>query len=143
AGQLGQLTLPAGSSAEVAAQVPVAPRGNRLDVVQQGATAYAVDRTSGAVRRVDGATFAAGEAVTPLPDAGDGLRAFAGPDALYAVDTHRGVLADADPLTLAGRGTPVSLAAQVKPEAAAGDGAGRLWVVDAATGDLVWASGGA
>src|SRR6266508_506327 len=40
--QVGQLTLLDGSSVEVAAQVQVAPKGNRLDVVQQAATAYAV-----------------------------------------------------------------------------------------------------
>src|SRR6266508_4614291 len=44
--QVGQLTLLDGSSVEVAAQVQVAPKGNRLDVVQQAATAYAVDRTA-------------------------------------------------------------------------------------------------
>ena len=42
--QVGQLTLLDGSSAEVAAQVQVANRGEQLDVVQQAATAYAVNR---------------------------------------------------------------------------------------------------
>src|SRR5204862_389244 len=36
------------------------------------------------------------------------------------------------------RGTPVPLATQVSPQAAALDDAGRLWVLDPATGDLVW-----
>src|SRR6266545_1040409 len=44
--QVGQVTLLDGSSAEVAAQVQVANRGDRLDVVQQAATAYAVNRST-------------------------------------------------------------------------------------------------
>src|SRR5436305_13884541 len=79
---VGQLTLLDGSSAEVAAQVAVAPRGDRLDVVQQAADAYAVDRTAGAIRRVTGDTFEVSPPATPLPNAGDGLQAFAGTDSL-------------------------------------------------------------
>src|SRR5205823_2204042 len=56
--QVGQLTLLDGSSAEVAAQVPVAKPGDSIDAVQQGSTAYVVNRTAGSVRRVDGSTFA-------------------------------------------------------------------------------------
>ena len=54
--QVGQLTLLDGSSAEVVARVRTAPAGDKLDAVQEGATAYAVNRTAGTVRRVDGAT---------------------------------------------------------------------------------------
>src|SRR6266542_6340498 len=64
--QVGQLTLLDGSSVEVAAQVQVAPKGNRLDVVQQAATAYAVDRTAGSWRRVDGATIELSPVLTPI-----------------------------------------------------------------------------
>ncbi|TMM39752.1 MAG: PKD domain-containing protein [Actinobacteria bacterium] len=136
--QVGQLTLLDGSSAEVAAQVPVATRGDRLDVVQQAATGYAVDRSTGTIRRVDGATFEVGTPASPLPGARDGLQAFAGTDAVYAMDSERGIITSADPKTLAARGTPVPLATQVSPQAAALDDAGRLWVLDPATGDLVW-----
>jgi Divergent InlB B-repeat domain/PKD domain len=140
--QAGQLTLLDGSSAEVAAQVQVAPPGTGLAVVQQGAAAYAVNTDAGSVRRVDGATFAVSQPVVPLPDAGRGLDVFAGADMLYALDTHRGLLSGADPRTLAGRGGPVSLAAQVDPQAAALDRAGRLWLLDTATGDLIWVQDG-
>jgi hypothetical protein len=136
--QVGQLTLLDGSSAEVAAQVQVAGRGDHLDAVQHGATAYAVNRSSGTVRRVDGATFEVSPATAPIPQAGEGLAAFAGTDALYALDSRRGVLASADPRTLATRGPAVPLAAQVSPEAAALDETGRLWVLDNSNGDLVW-----
>lgn len=136
--QVGQLTLLDGASAEVAAQVQVAGRGDHLDVVQQAATAYAVNRSGGTVRRVDGATFEVSPATAPIPQAGEGLAAFAGTDALYALDSRRGVIASADPVTLATRGPAVPLAAQVSPRAAALDEAGRLWVLDTSNGDLVW-----
>jgi hypothetical protein len=140
--QPGQLTLLDGASAEVAAQVQVGPKGNRLDVVQQGSTAYAVDSTAATIRRIDGATFETSPPASPLPDAKDTLRAFAGPDALYLLDTRRGVLVDADPKSLVARRGPVLLAAQVTAQAAAIDETGRLWVVDNATGDLVWIAKG-
>jgi List-Bact-rpt repeat protein/PKD domain-containing protein len=140
--QVGQLSLLDGSSAEVAAQVQVAAHGDQLDVVQQAATAYAVNGTGGTIRRVDGATFEVGPPASPLPQAGTGLQAFAGPDALYALDSARGVLASADPKTLLAKGPTVPLAAQISPRAAALDDAGRLWVLDTATGDLVWVEHG-
>jgi hypothetical protein len=135
---VGQLTLLDGSSAEVAAQVQVASPGDRIDAVQQAATAYAVNRSAGSIRRVDGATFEVSAPASPLPDSRGGLQAFAARDALYALDTQRGLLTSADARTLAGRGSPVSLAAQVTPEATALDDAGRLWILDNATGDLLW-----
>src|SRR6266545_4580678 len=103
--QVGQVTLLDGSSAEVAAQVSVAAKGERLDVVQQGSTAYVVNRSAGSLRRVDGATFEVSAPVTPVDDAHGGL---------------------------------VSLAGQIEAQAATVDEAGRLWVLDTATGDLIW-----
>src|SRR6266498_3777206 len=121
--QVGQVTLLDGSSAEVAAQVSVAAKGERLDVVQQGSTAYVVNRSAGSLRRVDGATFEVSAPVTPVDDARGGLVAFAGPHGLYALDTQGGL---------------VSLAVQIEAQAATVDEAGRLWVLDTATGDLIW-----
>jgi hypothetical protein len=140
--QAGQLTLLDGSSAEVAAQVQVAPRGNHLDVVQQGGSAYSVNQSAGSIRRVDGATFDITPPATPVPDARAGLLAFAGDNALYTVDTGRGVLAVTDPLTLANRGTLVSVATRVAPQAAAIDDTGRLWLLDQSSGDLIWITDG-
>jgi hypothetical protein len=140
--QVGQLTLLDGSTAEVAAQVQVAKPGERLDVVQESATAYSVNSSAGTIRRVDGASFEVTPPATPLPGARGGLRAFAGPDSLYALDSQRGILTAADPLTLTDRGAPVPLATEISPQAAALDDAGRLWVLDTTTGDLVWIDNG-
>jgi PKD domain/Divergent InlB B-repeat domain len=139
--QVGQVTLLDGSSVEVAAQVRVAPAGNRLEVVQQAATAYVVDRTAGSLRRVDGATFEPSAVVTPIADAAGGLLVFAGPHGVYALDSRRGVLTAADPQTLATQGGLVSLASQVDAGAAVVDEHGRLWLLDTATGDLIWLDG--
>src|SRR5262249_14756309 len=49
-----------------------------------------------------------------------------------------GVLTSADPRTLVNRGPAIPLATEVNPDSAALDEAGRLWVLDAASGDLVW-----
>jgi hypothetical protein len=140
-GRVGQLTLLDGSSVEVAAQVRVAQPGSVLDVLQQGSTAYAVNESTGSIRRVDGATFEVSGAVTPIRDAGNGLRAFAGSKAVYALDTARGVLTRTDPRTLAPLGGSNSMSGRVDPRSATVDDGGRLWLLDAATGDLVWTDG--
>jgi Divergent InlB B-repeat domain/PKD domain len=140
--QVGQVSLLDGSTAEVAAQVNVAQPGDRIDVVQQGSTAYVVNRTAGSLRRVDGANFTVGAAARPIPDAADGLIAFAGPRGLYALDAKRGLLAAADPQSLAAAGGTVTLATRFDAGAAVVDGRGRLWVLDSATGDLIWLDGG-
>jgi hypothetical protein len=138
----GQVTLLDGSSAEVSAQVSVAPPGNVLSVVQQGATAYAVDQTAGTVRRVDGATFGLTAPEVPIADAHAGLVALPGPGVVYAVDTRRGILANTDPLTLSRRGEMVSLASELAAGTVAVDDAGTLWGIDNATGDLTRVEGG-
>jgi hypothetical protein len=140
--RVGQLTLLDGSSAEVAAQVWVAPQGRPIDVVQQGATAYAIDRSAGSIRRVDGATFAIGQPAVPIPDAGSGIAAFAGTTSVYALDTRRGLLAETDPTNLSTRGEPRSMAARVSEGGVAMDDGGRLWIIDPGTGDLTRVSAG-
>jgi hypothetical protein len=140
--QVGQLTLLDGASAETAAQVRVASPGDQLDVVQRGSSAYAVNRSAGVIRRVDGATFDVTPAVSPLPGAHGGLRAFAGPDAVYALDTSRGVVVGTDSRTLQPLGQTMSLAGQITSQTAVLDDAGRLWVLDPSTGELVWTDHG-
>ncbi len=136
--QVGQVTLLDGSSGEVAAQVPVASRGDRIEVTQQGGTAYVVNHGTGAVRRVDGATFEVTRPTVPIPDARDGLVAVPGPGVVYVLDAARGVLARTDPVTLADRDTALPLVTRLDPRAVVVDDAGRLWVLDRDTGDLVW-----
>lgn len=138
---VGQLSLLDGSSGEVAAQVPVANRGDRLDAVQQDSTAYAVNSTTGTIRRVDGATFTVGAPVSPIPGAKGELIAITGSDALYVLDARRGVLTAADPRTLAARGNTVPLTAGITSETAVLDDHRRLWVLDRPSGDLTWLDG--
>jgi hypothetical protein len=133
---VGQVTLLDGSTAEVAAQLPIAPAGSTIEVVQSGSTAYAVDRTAGTVQRVDGATFDLTKPQSPIADAHTGLTAFAGQDVLYVLDSQRGVYTDADPRTVAPLGEPQTLAAQLGDGTASLDDAGRLWLVDNASGNL-------
>jgi hypothetical protein len=135
--KVGQITLLDGSSAEVSGQVRVANPGDVLTVVQQGATAYAVNQTTGSIRRVDGATFAATNAATPIADVhGTGLTVVASPTTLYALDTTRGMLASADPKTLEQQGKPVSVASRLAAGTVTVDDAGTLWAVDTARGDI-------
>lgn len=138
----GQVTLLDGASAEVAAQVQAAPAGHVLNVVQQGSTAYAIDETAGTLRRVDGATFSLTAPATPIKGATSGLTAFADPHQVYVLDTQRGLLTTADPHTLSTTGAQLSLAAQLSTGAATLDDAGRLWLVDGATGDLTRVAAG-
>jgi hypothetical protein len=141
--KVGQVTLLDGSSAEVAAQVQVAPAGDTLAVAQQGSTAYAVDQSVGTVRRVDGGTFEVSSPVEPIPDTRSGLTVLPGPDVVYAVDNRRGVLANANPRDLKPRGDLVTLANELKAGSAAVDDAGTLWAIDAKTGDLTYVVDGA
>jgi hypothetical protein len=140
--RVGQLTLLDGSTAEVVAQVQVAAAGSPLDVVQLGPNAYSVDRATGTVRRVGGATFAMTAPASPIPDTTAELTAFAAPDALYTVDMRRGVLATVDPGNLGRRGELFSLGVTLGAGAAEIDDAGRLWIADDATGDLIRVEGG-
>ncbi|TCO55208.1 PASTA domain-containing protein [Actinocrispum wychmicini] len=141
-GRVGQVTLLDGSSAEVSAQVQVAPVGDVLQLAQQDSDVYAVDQSAGTIRRVDGATFDAGPPQRPIDGAGAGLMAFAGPKSLYALDTRRGLVTGADPKTGSALSEPRSMAAQVAPGTAGVDDGGRLWIVDNSSGDLYWTDGG-
>ncbi|MFD4669376.1 PKD domain-containing protein [Lentzea sp. NPDC058450] len=132
----GHLTLLDGASKEVGVRVPVADPGSKLAVAQQNTTAYAVNRATGALRRVDGATREVSPTESPLPGAAVSLHS-AG-DSLLLFDGGQGVLSTADPKTLQARGERQVLTPAAAPDLTAVDGAGGLWVVDDATGDLVW-----
>ncbi|TCO57053.1 PKD domain-containing protein [Actinocrispum wychmicini] len=140
--KVGQLTLLDGATAEVSAQLQVASADDQLAVAQLGSTAYAVDQTTGTVRRVDGATFAATPPRAPVPDAHAGLTAVPGATDLYILDTQRGVLANADPHTLDRRGDLLSVAGRLGPGTVTVDDSGTLWAIDTATGDLNRIAGG-
>ncbi|CAM3900937.1 PKD domain-containing protein [Kibdelosporangium persicum] len=130
--KVGQVTLLDGNNVEVAAQVQVAPAGHSLEVAQQGSTAYAVDRSAGTVRRVEGGTYELSDPQAPIPDATNGLAVIPGRDTVYTVDKRRGMLAYTDPKSLAPQGNAVTFAAGT----AMIDDNGTLWAIDARTGDL-------
>ncbi|WP_239373573.1 PKD domain-containing protein [Frankia sp. Cj5] len=136
----GQAALVDGSSAQVVAQVKVGAGGVDLAAAQSGADAYVSNASDGSVRRVDGATFAVSTAVR-FANAGQAVAVYPGRQAVYAVTEQSGLVTTADPVTLAVRGQQ-SLAARVLPGAAQVDAAGRLWLVDGNTGDLIWLDGG-
>ncbi|CAM4283637.1 PASTA domain-containing protein [Kibdelosporangium persicum] len=135
-GRVGQLSLLDGPSTEVSAQVQVSATGAVLDVVQAGPNAYAVDQTSGTIRRIDGATFEVSAPESPIPGTRGGLTAFAGSGKLYIVDTQRGLFTNADPRTGRALSEPKSLAPQLAPGTTGIDNDGRLWISDNATGDV-------
>lgn len=139
--KVGQVTLLDGSTVEVAGQVPVAAVGNVIDVVQQGTSAYVVDKTANTIRRVDGATFTPTPPATPIPQVTGGLVAFAGANSLYAMDTQHGIVTEADPRTGAPIGEPHPMSAQLSANTAVVDDANRLWIIDTATGDLTRIAG--
>ncbi|WP_322750148.1 MULTISPECIES: PKD domain-containing protein [unclassified Frankia] len=136
---VGQAALVDGSSAQVVAQVKVGEGGADLSSAQSGADAYVANTSDGSVRRVDGATFAVSSPAR-FANAGQALAVYPGRQAVYAVSAQSGLVTTADPLTLQVRAQQ-SLAARVAPGAAQLDGAGRLWLVDANTGDLIWLDG--
>jgi hypothetical protein len=132
--KVGQVTLLDGASAEVSAQVQVAPAGNLLEVVQQGSSAYAVDQTAGTVRRVDGATFVTTEPQAPIADPTTEITAIPSANSLYTLDVRRGILADTDPRTLRRRGNMVTVASKLIEGTATVDDDGTFWAIDPATG---------
>ncbi|MDX8147821.1 right-handed parallel beta-helix repeat-containing protein [Lentzea sp. BCCO 10_0061] len=132
----GHLTLLDGASREVGVRVPVADPGTKLAVAQQNLTAYAVNRGTGALRRVDGATREVSAPESPLPGAAVSL--YSSGDSLLLFDTGQGLLSTVDQQTLRSSGEPQVLSPAAKPDLTAVDRTGALWVVDDATGDLVW-----
>jgi regulation of enolase protein 1 (concanavalin A-like superfamily) len=111
-------------------------------VVQSGATAYVLNRSTGGLVRVDGATFEVSPPAEPIPRAADGLQVFASGGSLFVLDGQRGVVTHADARTLSGWATPMPMAGQVGRQAAVSDDAERLWVLDGETGDLLWVDHG-
>ncbi|RLK53590.1 right-handed parallel beta-helix repeat-containing protein [Actinokineospora cianjurensis] len=136
----GQLTLLDGGAAQIAAHVPVSAKGSDLRATQHGQTGYAVDRGTGTVTRIDGATLAVSKPVAVLPEASSGLSAIASSGSVYVVDETSGLLADADPRTLQGRGRPEPLSSTTDNTVLAADG--TLWIGDKSRGEVSWFSTG-
>ena len=133
--EVGELTLVHGVSAEVAARVQVAAPGDRLDALQAGGTGFAINRTAGSIRRVDGATHDLTQPTTPVPGARDGLAVYLSGETLYGLDTRHGVLVRVDPRTLVNRESLLLPTRAGTPQVAVGPG--RFWALDGDTGNLV------
>ncbi|WP_456787261.1 hypothetical protein [Cellulomonas sp. P5_C5] len=134
----GTVSLLDGPSREIVVSLP-APgslAGDELAVTQSGSSAYVVDRTLGTGARIDGATFEAGAAARLAAPGGRPL-VLEGGGAVYVLDPERRTAARVDPETLEVR-TELSLAAEPGDGQSVVDDDGRLWVVDATTGDLTW-----
>ena len=132
------LTLVDGPSELVLGSVRVGS-GTVVDrVVQVGGSALLLDTAAGTVTRVDGATYDVAAPVRFAPagplDVVSGSLASGSEPALYVLGGDRA--ASVDPGSLAVR-REVPLQARPGAGQAVVDGAGRLWVVDGATGDLV------
>ncbi|PWK84962.1 alpha-tubulin suppressor-like RCC1 family protein [Lentzea atacamensis] len=138
-GQVGEVTLVNGASAEVTARVPVAGAGAVLNVAQQAGAAFVLNEQTGGLSRIDTATERPTAPVPVLP-ASDGLVVLPAPDTLHVVDVHSGMTASVDPATLTPRGEPRRLAEAIRPGNVGVDENGRLWAIDDTTGDLVWLS---
>jgi hypothetical protein len=132
----GQLALLDGASAGVTVQLAVASGGDDLIAVQGNGAGFGVNRTTGEVIRADAATWRTTS--TRLLDASAaGLAAVAGENALYVTDVQRGLVARADPTTLAPMGGQLSLSAARGTGVPVVDRRGTLWLIDTASGDLI------
>ncbi|SQD96909.1 hypothetical protein FMEAI12_3820005 [Parafrankia sp. Ea1.12] len=129
----GQAALVDGASSQVVTRVAVG--SGELTSTQSGPDAYIVNSTAGSVLRVDGATF---EPTDPVRF-GTGqrrLRVFPTSGATFVVDEESGLVTTADPGTLQARGLQ-SVAARAGSGGAVTDAAGRLWLIDRGSGDVV------
>lgn len=133
----GEATLLDGVSAEVKTHVQVAEPGTALSVAQWNNAAVTLNRETGELRTVDGATEQVAAPVEVLP-ASDGLTVLPAQEGLYAIDVHSGLVAVIDPMTMKPKGEPVSLASSIRPDSTVVDARGRLWAIDDSSGDLVW-----
>lgn len=139
---VGQAALVDGASAKVVTQVaigrPGLPAGS-LQATQSDLDAYVVDASAGVIGRISGASYT-WDRRPGLLAAGRSGELFVGSGSLYLVDGRSGVVTTADPASLAVRSRQ-SLAARVDAAVGIVDADGRLWLVDAVTGNLVWLDG--
>jgi hypothetical protein len=137
--QQALVTLIDGASEQVIGSVraPAAKAGDDLTVVQAGSAALVLNAAQGTVARVDSGTYEVSEAVKFGEQDGRALSVFVGGDSAYVVDGQRRVASVTDPVSLRVR-QRLSLAAQPGAEQSVVDKAGRLWLIDPATGSLTW-----
>ncbi|OAA18394.1 PKD domain protein [Frankia sp. EI5c] len=128
----GQAALVDGASSQVVTRVAVG--SGELSATQSGPDAYVVNSTAGSVLRVDGATFQPGEPVR-FGSARRQLRVYPTAAAAFVVDGESGLVTTTDPDTLQARG--LQTVATGTAGGAVTDSAGRLWLFDPGSGDIV------
>lgn len=133
----GQLALLDGASAQIAVKLRVAQDNDDVVAVTGTGAGYAVNRTTGTVVRVDGATWHPGDAHILIGGSAGGLDAIAGDGSLYVADRQRGLAIRADPVSLQPDGEPRSLSAIPGPGSPVLDSRGVLWLLDAQRGNLI------
>ncbi|OHV33355.1 MULTISPECIES: PKD domain-containing protein [Pseudofrankia] len=134
---VGEAVLVDGMSGQIIARVDVG--GNGPVGTQEGTDAF-VSSADGTVRRIDGTTYRVDLPTSPFSGRGEPLELFPAPGALFAVSPARGVVFVVDPRTLRVRAT-VAVHATIRDGGVLADAWGRLWIVDAATGDLLRVDG--
>ena len=133
----GQAALVDGAAAQVVAQVSVG--AGQLAGVGSGSDEFVANATTGTVRRVTGATFASSAPVR-VTAPGRPVTLYAGGGRLYALDPKDGLLTGVDPVTLR-PSTRTAVGVGTRAEAAVADAAGRFWLLDGASGELVRVDG--
>ena len=137
----GEVSLVDGTTGEVRGHTRVAAPGTALSVGRLGSAAFVANRKTGQLSRVDSATEQVSPAGADLP-ASDGLVVKTTPDVVHGIDVHSGTVVSVDPHTLRSSGDRTRLAERLQPDSVVVDGGGRLWAIDAGTGDLVWLADG-
>lgn len=134
--KVGQAALVDGASDQVVTQVRVAGGGADLTAAQADSDVYVADSAKGDVVRVDGATYAVSQP-TSVARPGQHLTVFPGGADVFAFAEPSGLVTTADARTLRSRGSR-ALVSKLGPGGGVVDGTGRLWMLDASSGDLVW-----
>jgi hypothetical protein len=137
----GDVSLVDGATGEVRAHARVAEPGTALTVAQLGGAAFVGNSRTGELSRVDSATERVTPAGADLP-ANGALVVKPAPDVVHGVDVHSGTVVAVDPDTMRSSGERTRLAERLEPDSVVVDDLGRLWAIDAETGDLVWLAGG-
>ncbi|NGY60413.1 PKD domain-containing protein [Lentzea sp. NEAU-D13] len=137
----GEVSLVDGTTGEVRGHTRVAAPGTALSVARLGSAAFVANRKTGQLSRVDSATEQVSPSGADLP-ASDGLVVKTTPDVVHGIDVRSGTVVSVDPHTLRSSGDRTRLAERLQPDSVVVDGGGRLWAIDADTGDLVWLADG-
>ncbi|MCC6434737.1 MAG: PKD domain-containing protein [Acidimicrobiales bacterium] len=131
---MGTLVRVNALAGDVTTKIEVAKPRQQLSAAQLGDSAVVLNRSTGSVGRIDGATlqFQTGQS---LASAGADLALVGNDGAAFAVDTSDGRLVALDPADLSTRFETSISPGQATP--AVVDSAGRLWAFDAKRGEVI------